>query len=247
VSFFVSSADISNNSVYFSSEESKHICQVLRMANGDEIFVCDDSSHRHRCRLSQVNRDSCIAEILSTEAYSNQPSALVTVYAGLSKGDRFDYLIQKCVECGVFAIVPFISERCISRPKADEFDKKIKRFQKIADEAVRQSKRSQRVIIGDILTFDQAVQDAAGHATPLFLYEDENQKSLSAVLNSSNGTDYSVFTGPEGGFSATEVSKALNCGMSVVSIGPRILRCETAPVAALCAIMYHTGNFDIGE
>ena len=247
MSFFVSSSDISNNSVYFSSEESKHICQVLRMTKGEEILVCDDSSHRHHCRLVSVSRDSCVAEILSTEEYSNQPTARVTVYAGLSKGDRFDYLIQKCVECGVYAIVPFVSERCISRPAKDEYDKKTKRFQKIADEAVRQSKRSQRVIVENIMSFDQAAKAAAEHATPLFLYENENQKSLSSILNSSDGTDYSVFTGPEGGFSEDEVKKALDCGMNVVSIGPRILRCETAPVAALCAIMYHTGNFDIGE
>jgi 16S rRNA (uracil1498-N3)-methyltransferase len=247
VSFFVSSSDISDNSVYFSPEDSKHIYQVLRMSAGDDISVCDDSSHRHMCRLVRVGKDSCVAEILSSEEYSNQPTARVTVYAGLSKGDRFDYLIQKCVECGVYAIVPFISERCIARPTKDEFEKKVKRYQKIADEAVRQSKRSQRVLIGNILTFDQAIENASSHATPLFLYENENQKSLSTILRQSDGTDYSVFTGPEGGFSENEVYKALDCGMSVVSIGPRIMRCETAPVAALCAIMYHTGNFDIGE
>ena len=81
----------------------------------------------------------------------------------------------------------------------------------------------------------------------MFLYENENKVSLSRVLTSSDGSDYSVFTGPEGGFSEDEVRYALDSGMKVVSIGPRILRCETAPVAALCAIMYHTGNFDIGE
>ena len=247
MSFFVSSSDISNNSVYFSSEESKHICQVLRMTVGEEILVSDDLSHRHHCRLVTISKDCCIAEILSTEEYSNQPTAAVTVYAGLSKGDRFDYLIQKCVECGVHAIVPFVSERCISRPAKDEYDKKIKRFQNIADEAVRQSKRSNRVVIKDILSFEEAAKNAAGHATPLFLYENENQKSLSSILKASDGTDYSVFTGPEGGFSENEVKKALDYGMNIVSIGPRILRCETAPVAALCAIMYHTGNFDIGE
>ena len=247
MSFFVSSSDISDNSVYFSPEDSKHIYQVLRMSAGEDISVCDDSSHKHICRLISVSKDSCVAQILSTEEYSNQPTAQVTVYAGMSKGDSFDYLIQKCVECGVYAIVPFISERCIARPTKDEFEKKIKRYQKIADEAVRQSKRSNRVMIGNILTYDKALSAASSHGTPLFLYDNENQKSLSTVLNRSDGIDYSVFTGPEGGFSESEVSKALDCGMSVVSIGPRIMRCETAPVAALCAIMYHTGNFDIGE
>ena len=247
MSFFVSSSDISDNYVFFSAEDSKHICQVLRMSLGDEIIVCDDTSHRHLCRISSIGKNNTVAQVLSTEEYSNQPSASVTVYAGLSKGDRFDYLIQKCVECGVSAIVPFVSERCISRPTKDEYEKKQKRFQKIADEAVRQSKRSQRVSVNHIVSFNEAVELAAKHETALFLYENENKVSLSRVLTSSDGSDYSVFTGPEGGFSEDEVRYALDSGMKVVSIGPRILRCETAPVAALCAIMYHTGNFDIGE
>lgn len=247
MSFFVSSSDISDNYVFFSAEDSKHICQVLRMSLGDEIIVCDDTSHRHLCRISSVGKNNTVAQILSTEEYSNQPSANVTVYAGLSKGDRFDYLIQKCVECGVYAIVPFVSERCISRPTKDEYEKKQKRFQKIADEAVRQSKRSQRVNVNHIVSFNEAIELAAKHETALFLYENENKVSISRVLTSSDGSDYSVFTGPEGGFSEDEVRYAVDSGMKIVSIGPRILRCETAPVAALCSIMYHTGNFDIGE
>ena len=245
MSFFVSSSDIHNDIVSFSREDSKHIAVVLRMREGDTIIVCDDSSQKHKCRISSVSKETVIADIVSTEYYSNRPSASVTVYAGLSKGDRFDYLIQKCVECGVDAIVPFISDRCVARPAPTEYEKKRIRFQKIADEAVSQSKRSNRVIVKSILSFKEAVKLASSHKTPLFLYEDENKLSLSTVLKNSDGKDYSVFTGPEGGFSESESQYAISSGMNVVSIGPRILRCETAPVAALCAIMYHTGNFDI--
>ena len=247
MSFFVSSSDICDGQVIFSRDDSKHIALVLRMRDGETITVCDDTSHKHVCRISIVTKDRVTADILSTEYYSNQPTASVTVYAALSKGDRFDYLIQKCVECGVTNIVPFISDRCISRPSPNEFDKKRLRFQKIADEAVNQSQRSQRVIIDPIVGFTEAVLSAASHKTSLFLYENENKRSLSNLLSQSDGTDYSVFTGPEGGFTEDEVKYALDSGMNVVSIGPRILRCETAPVAALCAIMYYTGNFDIGE
>jgi len=247
MSFFVSNSDIINGVITFSKDDAKHISLVLRMQEGEEITVCDDTSHRYNCRLSSVSRDYVTAEVLTVEEYSNQPSASVTVYAGLSKGDRFDYLIQKCVECGVYAVVPFVSDRCIARPDKSEYGKKRIRFQKIADEAAKQCKRSHRVEVLDIVSFKEAVDKASRHDTPLFLYEEENMKSLSKVLNASEGKDFSVFTGPEGGFTETEAQYARTCGMSTVSIGPRILRCETAPVAALCAIMYHTGNFDIGE
>ena len=245
MSFFVSSSDISDGIVYFSKDDSKHIAVVLRMSPGEEIIVCDDNSKKHTCSLLSVSKDYVTAKILFTEHFSNQPTASVTVYAGLSKGDRFDYLIQKCVECGVTSIVPFISERCIARPDASEYEKKRVRYQRIADEAVNQSKRSNLVDILPIISFKEAVKRASAHSTSLFLYENENKKSLSEVLRASDGLDYSVFTGPEGGFSDSEVDHALSSGMNIVSIGPRILRCETAPVAALCAIMYHTGNFDI--
>lgn len=245
MSFFVSSSDIVNDVVSFSREDSRHIAMVLRMSVGDNITVCDDNSRKHLCSLLHVCKDSVTAQVLSTEYFSNQPTASVTVYAGLSKGDRFDYLIQKCVECGVDSIVPFISERCIARPDKSEYEKKQIRFQRIADEAVNQSKRSNRVKVHSILSFKDAILKASKHSTALFLYESEEKLSLSTILNESNGSDYSVFTGPEGGFSESEVQIATSSGMSIVSIGPRIMRCETAPVAALCAIMYHTGNFDI--
>ena len=245
MSFFVSSSDILNGIVHFSKEDSKHIAVVLRMQVGETITVNDDNSQRHICKLLSVNKDIVTASIVSSEYFSNQPTASVTIYAGLSKGDRFDYLIQKCVECGADSIIPFISERCIARPNSSEYEKKRVRFQRIADEAVNQSKRSNRVEVHPIATFENAVKKASNHSTPLFLYENEEQLSLSSVIGSSNGLDYSIFTGPEGGFSDSEVKTALSYGMKIVSIGPRILRCETAPVAALCAIMYHTGNFDI--
>ena len=101
--------------------------------------------------------------------------------------------------------------------------------------------------VGEIISFEAALEQAARADCGLFLYEKEQQKSLSAILRAAQGTRYAVVTGPEGGFSEEEAAQAQAAGLASVSIGPRILRCETAPVAAVCAIMYQTGNFDIGE
>jgi 16S rRNA (uracil1498-N3)-methyltransferase len=246
LSFFVSTENIADDIITFTPDDSKHLALVLRTRIGQHLTVCDDNSMKHECIVSNVKKDLVQAKIISSVPFSNQPSAEVTVFAALSKGDRFDYTVQKCVECGAFAIVPFISDRCIARPDKSEYAKKQMRYQKIADEAVRQSGRSQKVTVGSILSFDEMLEKAALHKTTLFLYENENMLSLSSVLSSSDKTDYSLITGPEGGFSDSEVSSAKSHGIPIVSIGPRIMRCETAPVAALCSIMFFTGNFDIG-
>ena len=199
--FFVTEDRICGELIALEPTDAQHVSRVLRMRPGEEITVCCGNGKAYLCALEQVGKSDVTARILSEEAYDNEPTAFVTVYAGLSKGDRFDYLIQKCVECGVSHIVPF----------------------------------------------ETALQAAAQNDCGLFLYEKEQQKSLSTVLKAAQGSTFAVVTGPEGGFSEKEAQQAQDAGLACVSIGPRILRCETAPVAALCAIMYQTGNFDIGE
>ena len=130
MSFFVSADCVCGREIIFPPEESKHLSLVLRMKPGQTLSVCDDEEHRHLCRLTDVSKNCVRAEIISTEAYSNQPSCEVTVYAALSKGDRFDYTIQKCVECGVFAIAPFISERCVARPDKSDYEKSRQDFRR---------------------------------------------------------------------------------------------------------------------
>lgn len=246
--FFVTSDCIGEQEITLLPEDANHVFRVLRMHPGEEISVCADNGKKYECLLIQVDKSGVTAQIQSVGDYSNEPSAHVTVYAALAKGDRFDYLIQKCVECGVSRIVPFLSERCVARPVKNEYDKKRQRFQRIALEASKQSQRSRPVEVGEILDFATAMTQAAQADTALLLYEKENRVSLSGALKNSDpcGT-FSVVTGPEGGFSEEEAKQAMEQGLQSVSIGPRILRCETAPVAALCAIMYQTGNFDIGE
>ena len=195
--FFITSQQLLGETLALGAEDAQHISRVLRMRPGDELTVCCDDGMTYRCALQQADKQGALARILHREPSSGEPSALVTVYAGLSKGDRFDYLIQKCVECDVSRIVPF----------------------------------------------SQALSQAKESACGLFLYEKEQQRSLSALLRGSDPRgSFSVVTGPEGGFSPEEAALAEEMGLHCVSIGPRILRCETAPVVALTAAMYATGN-----
>ncbi len=245
--FFVTEDRIQGELIAMEPTDAQHISRVLRMQPGEEITVCCGNGQAYRCVLEQVGKQDVTARIVEQESFNNEPSAFVTVYAGLSKGDRFDYLIQKCVECGVSHIVPFTSKHCVVRLEGKDYEKKQQRYARIALEASKQCQRSRVVTVGEIVSFDQAIRAAGEEDCGLFLYEKEQQKSLSTVLRGATGNRYAVVTGPEGGFSEQEAQKAQEAGLACVSIGPRILRCETAPVAAVCAIMYETGNFDIGE
>lgn len=245
--FFVTEDRICGDLISLEPTDAQHVSRVLRMRPGEEITVCCGNGQAYLCALEQVGKTEVTARILSQEDFNNEPTAFVTVYAGLSKGDRFDYLIQKCVECGVSHIVPFTSQHCVVRLEQRDYEKKQQRYTRIALEASKQCQRSRVVTVGEIVPFEMALQAAAQADCGLFLYEKEQQKSLSTVLRAAQGSRYAVITGPEGGFSEKEAQQAQDAGLACVSIGPRILRCETAPVAALCAIMYQTGNFDIGE
>ena len=245
--FFVTEDRISGELIDLEPTDAQHVSRVLRMRPGEAITVCCGNGRSYRCLLEQVGKTEVTARIVGEEEFNNEPTAFVTVYAGLSKGDRFDYLIQKCVECGASHIVPFTSQHCVVRLEGKDYEKKQQRYARIALEASKQCQRSRVVTVGEIVPFETALQAAAQNDCGLFLYEKEQQKSLSTVLKAAQGSTFAVVTGPEGGFSEKEAQQAQDAGLACVSIGPRILRCETAPVAALCAIMYQTGNFDIGE
>lgn len=246
--FFIESGSIENGVVTLTQEDSAHIAKVLRMREGDMITVCDEHAE-HQCRILNVHKSRPVtAEILSSGPHTTEPDVFVTVYAALSKGDRFDYLVQKCTEVGVSHIVPFESKRCVVRlENARESEKKRVRYERIALEASKQSLRSRPVSVGEILPYEQAIRQAAADECCLFLYESEKNRSFKQILESFGSFKrISIITGPEGGFEPSEVDLASSLGAHSVLIGPRILRCETAPVAAVSAVMYHTGNFDVG-
>lgn len=247
--FFINAPPPEGELIWLEPEDAWHVFKVLRMKPGEHIRVYDSQQCLYLCQLVAVDKGGVSARVLSRQYRSTEPGIDVTVFAGLSKGDRFDWLIQKCVECGARHIVPFVSENCVIRLRDDDGAKKAQRFGRIAMEASKQSGRSRPVTVGDIVGFDEALSMAAEAGESFFLYEGEAGYSFRSALEEckEQASAFSIISGPEGGFSPREAQLAGQKGCKSVSIGPRILRCETAPVAALCAIMYTTGNFDIGE
>ena len=159
------------------------------------------------------------------------------------KADKLEHVIQKATELGAYEIVAFPSARCVSRPDDKSLKKKQERWQKIAASAAEQSGRGripQVVILG---SFQEALSRAAQADKALLFYENEHATTLRMALESSSWKTVSLVTGPEGGLDESEVIQAREAGLSVCTLGSRILRCETAPLCALSAVMYAAGEF----
>jgi 16S rRNA (uracil1498-N3)-methyltransferase len=252
IRFFASQTDISNDTIRLSAEDSDHI-RALRLRPDELFIVCDGEGLDHICRLvtrgGGGNRtgdgshpeSGSIAEIVETRPSRGEPTVECSVYIALAKGDRLEYAVQKSVELGAYDIVLFPSERCVSPP--GDITKKITRLQKIALETAKQCGRGRIPEITSADSFEAAVRQAVSAALPLFFYECEDKLHLKQALGRYTGAGpVSIVTGPEGGFEPHEAEFARSAGMLAVTLGPRILRCETAPAAVLAAVMYHTGN-----
>jgi 16S rRNA (uracil1498-N3)-methyltransferase len=221
------------------ADDFSHI-RALRLRPSELFIVCDGEGTDYVCRLGERGDD--VAVVVESRRTLGEPDIACGIYLAYTKGDRLDFAVQKSVELGAREIVLFPSERCIAVP--GDASKKAARFQRISLEAAKQCGRGRvpEVIISN--SFEDAVSKASLANLPLFCYEDEKQRSLKSVLESYSGEfeTVSIVTGPEGGFSPQEAKLAAERGMISVTLGARILRCETAPIAAIAALMYHCGD-----
>ena len=160
----------------------------------------------------------------------------------MPKQDKAELIIQKCTELGAAEIVFFLSRRCVSRPDEKPAQKKLIRWQKIAEEAAKQSGRGEIPVIRGILSFDEAVNSFADKDISLFCYENGGQRLSEADISSANTCG--IMIGAEGGFDRDEEEKACAAGATPIWLGKRILRCETAPLCALSAVLFAAGALD---
>lgn len=235
--FFVPKESIENNIAKIEGKDAFHIARSLRMAVGDNIYVSDGEGHDYLAALTDIKDDLCTAEILS-EGDSAEPKMSITLYMAYPKGDKLETVIQKAVELGVTRIVPFESSRCIKRPKADKVIKQGERLSKIAEEAAKQSGRGIIPEVALPLSYSEMLEDAKSSALRLICYEKESDLSVKALLSEGMPESIAIIVGCEGGFSPEEVEEAVNLGCHSVTLGKRILRCETAPLAVLSMILY---------
>lgn len=242
--FFIAGTNISGGMAIMRGRDAEHV-HVLRMRPGDDVIICDTQGKDYKCRIVRSTKEEVEAEVIEVTPCITEPSVRVSVLCGLPKGsDKTDYIIQKCVEAGAYEICFFSSDRCVARLDEGGREKKIERWSRISEEAAKQSGRGIIPQVRWIGDFTGCLNEAISKDLSLFMYETGERESFNSVLEcaAKELKTAAVITGPEGGFAQFEADLARVTGCRICSMGERILRCETAPVVAVSAIMYATGN-----
>ena len=240
--FFVTPVELQPDFLVLTGENAQH-AKVLRIKCGEEVLVCDGQGAEAVCTVSDVSPGQVSLVVKKRQDSASEADVKVSVYMAFSKGDKLEHVIQKATELGAYEIIAFPSSRCVSRPDDKSLKNKLERWQKIAASAAEQSGRGVIPKVLALKSYDEAIGRAAQADMPILFYENEQATTLRMALDSKPFATASFLTGPEGGLEPSEVEKASQAGLQVCTLGKRILRCETAPLCALSAVMYHSGEF----
>lgn len=235
--FFVTAETLHRETAVLNGEQAAHI-KVLRLSCGETITLCDGQGHEAVCTIESICPGEVQVAVGPVVASSSEPKLRCSIYMGFPKADKFEHVVQKATELGAYEIIVFPCSRSISKPDAKALSKKLERWQKIAVSAAEQSGRGYIPQVLALGSFEEAVVRAAQAEFSALFYENERTRSLRQAVEAAPFATASLMTGPEGGLTEKEVATAENAGMAVCSLGPRILRCETAPLCALSAVLY---------
>lgn len=240
--FFVTKEQVKEH-IEIVGEDAKHIKTVLRKKEGEELIVCDGEGVDYVCSISCFEENKIIADIIDKQLCQAEPPIKITLFQGLPKADKMELIIQKCVELGIDTIVPVETERSIVKLNKKEY-KKIERWQKIAEAAAKQSGRGKIPQIGNVLTFEQALQYSKKLDKSIIPYEKEQKRNLKEFIKKFQGKSIGVFIGAEGGFSEQEIKKAIEHNVQPITLGKRILRTETAGMITVAILIYEIEQGD---
>ncbi len=243
--FFVTSGAIEGETLTVAGPDAHHMSHVLRMKAGEDFEAADETGRVFTCRIESFEPDqdniAVRARILFSEQSGSELKSRITLYQGLPKFEKMELIIQKAVELGASEIVPVATARTVVKLDAKKAASKRERWQAIAGAAAKQSKRSVIPEVAPVMSFKEALERAAALDRVLIPYEKAEgiagTKELLSAIKS--GESVGVFIGPEGGFEEREVEEAVRFGAKALTLGPRILRCETAAITTLSILMFH--------
>lgn len=241
VRFFVSPEELYGERIVLTGDNYTH-AKVLRIKAGEIVTVCDGQGVECLCTVDEVRSADVTLLIHERNESSSEAAVKVSVYMAFPKGDKFEHVVQKATELGAYEIIAFPSSRCVSKPDPKSLQKKLDRWQKIAAAAAEQSGRGRIPQVVVLNNYLEALKRAAEADTAILFYEHEKANTLHTTLRAEYRS-VSLLTGPEGGLEQIEVQQAIEAGINVCTLGRRILRCETAPLCALSAVMYDSGEF----
>lgn len=232
--------NISENTAVLEGEDALHAAGALRMRTGDYAVLCDGRKTDYLAELTENSPRRCTFKILEISSNQAEPNIHLRLFQAMPKSDKMEFIVQKAVECGAAEIVPFFSERCVSRPDAGKLEKKLVRYRRIAYEAAKQCGRGVIPTVGEAVEFSALKSLISAENTGILFYECACASLREAVTEFRESVD--IVIGSEGGFEPREAEELQRLGLVSVSLGKRILRCETAPVAAISILMNMTGN-----
>lgn len=238
MNFFVEKDKIKDNYIYIENSDVNHIKNVLRKNIGDTLDVVSENV-KYMVEITEITSNQIKCSILEKKDNKNRGINL-TIFQGLAKADKIEYIIQKCTELGVYEIVPVEMKRCVVKLDEKDKEKKLIRWKKIAEVASKQSLRNDILKIEKIRSFKLMLEELKEYDLVILAYEKEHNVKLKDILRNVNGNihDIAVIIGPEGGIDDEEALLLSKNGVKVVTLGERILRTETAPVAISAMIMY---------
>ncbi len=240
--FFVPKEEICEQFMVLDGENAAH-AKVLRLKNGDEVTVCDGEGTDYRCTVSDVANGQISLIVHAVNPSQSEAKVSCSIYMAFAKGDKFEHVIQKATELGATELVCFPSSRCVSKPDEKALKKKLERWQKIAASAAEQSRRGRIPKVLAAASYEEALKRAAQADLAVCFYENEENLTFREAIEKKPFASAAILTGPEGGFSDEEIVQASLAGLKICTLGTRILRCETAPLCALSALMYASGEF----
>lgn len=220
--------------------DAQHISRSLRMKAGDELILCDGTDFEYQCRIEQITGSEVLCKLEKKSPCLSEPTLRLTLYQAIPKLDKLEMIIQKGVELGVYKIVPVLTSRCVVRPDEKSFRSRLERYEKISLEAAKQSGRGRIPQVCEFISFKEALEEMRRDELALICYEKGGSRLEDSLFGDINSL--SLLIGSEGGFEPAEAEAAKAAGVLPIFLGHRILRCETAPLAAISIIMNRTGN-----
>ena len=244
--FFVEPHQIDEaaHQIHIVGTDVNHISNVLRMKQGEEVWISDGGKKEYRCAIEAFSADEVLLHIIYAQEPDYELSSRIYLFQGLPKADKMELIIQKSVELGAYEIIPVETKRCVVKLDGKKAAKKVERWQQIAESAAKQSKRMLIPEIHEVMTYKQALEFAKQLDVKLIPYElAKGMKETREILSQIKpGQSIGIFIGPEGGFEEEEVAKALEAGAHAITLGRRILRTETAGLAILSVLMFQLEN-----
>ena len=239
--FFAEHENISDEYIDIRGGDVNHIKNVIRLKPGDEVLISSGDNYDYRCIIEEIKDDVVVNRILEVKEKGNELPVKVYLFQGLPKSDKMELIVQKMVELGVYKIIPVAMKRSVVKLDDKKAKSKTTRWNAISESAAKQSKRSIIPEVADVLNYKQALQMAKDLDVLLLPYEcaDGMDYTRKVVSDIKPGSTVGIFIGPEGGFDGDELQLAKDAGCSIITLGKRILRTETAGMMLMSVIMYN--------